>query len=338
MGFLGSIISSIFNTQAQRDINEQNIFHQDRWNQMNIDFQQQTNQQNIQQQWDMWNATNDYNSPVNQMKRYRAAGLNPNLIYGQSNTTSPVNVGISNSPSGSAPQIDSPKINIGSIGNIAGMYLDLISKKKQIERQDIENDILSRTADDKVTQSNLKTQQMGAQIKKIGAEVERIGMQNTLTDLESQIKQFDIDLQPLIRSLKENEVNVSNNNVSMLDIYNKQQTAQMKISEFQIYLMTADYLLKNAQSEHELKKIGVTEQNKKYLEQQIKESQSRINQIASNINLNQSNLYLNQLKYDHEMVDYLNPFRDIPIIRGIGTMISSPVYETEKLINYYLNN
>lgn len=31
----------------------------------------------------MWNKTNEYNAPVNQMARYKEAGLNPNLIYGQ---------------------------------------------------------------------------------------------------------------------------------------------------------------------------------------------------------------------------------------------------------------
>ncbi|WNK13143.1 MAG: DNA pilot protein [Microvirus sp.] len=52
------------------------------------------NQQNMmtQRQWalDDWNRQNDYNSPAKQMQRYKDAGLNPNLIYGQSNTTAPV--------------------------------------------------------------------------------------------------------------------------------------------------------------------------------------------------------------------------------------------------------
>src|SRR5882672_8403832 len=30
----------------------------------------------------MWNRQNDYNSPANQMSRFKAAGLNPNMIYG----------------------------------------------------------------------------------------------------------------------------------------------------------------------------------------------------------------------------------------------------------------
>lgn len=35
---------------------------------------------------ELWNLTNQYNSPEAQMARYQQAGLNPNLIYGQSNT------------------------------------------------------------------------------------------------------------------------------------------------------------------------------------------------------------------------------------------------------------
>lgn len=40
---------------------------------------------------DMWNRTNEYNSPQAQMQRLSEAGLNPNLIYGSVNTgnTSP---------------------------------------------------------------------------------------------------------------------------------------------------------------------------------------------------------------------------------------------------------
>lgn len=34
---------------------------------------------------ELWNLQNEYNSPAAQMKRYQDAGLNPNLIYGQSN-------------------------------------------------------------------------------------------------------------------------------------------------------------------------------------------------------------------------------------------------------------
>lgn len=36
---------------------------------------------------EQWQRENEYNLPANQMLRYQQAGLNPNLIYGQSNTS-----------------------------------------------------------------------------------------------------------------------------------------------------------------------------------------------------------------------------------------------------------
>lgn len=35
----------------------------------------------------MWNANNEYNTPAEQMKRLREAGLNPNLVYGSGSAT-----------------------------------------------------------------------------------------------------------------------------------------------------------------------------------------------------------------------------------------------------------
>ena len=38
----------------------------------------------------LWNMQNAYNTPKAQMERFKEAGLNPNLIYGQTNTASPI--------------------------------------------------------------------------------------------------------------------------------------------------------------------------------------------------------------------------------------------------------
>lgn len=37
----------------------------------------------FQKDLEMWNMQNEYNSPANQMMRFKEAGLNPHLIYGQ---------------------------------------------------------------------------------------------------------------------------------------------------------------------------------------------------------------------------------------------------------------
>lgn len=54
--------------------------------QYNFLLKQQENAYNLE----MWNLANEYNSPAAQMQRYQDAGLNPNLVYSQQNTTTPL--------------------------------------------------------------------------------------------------------------------------------------------------------------------------------------------------------------------------------------------------------
>lgn len=72
IGAAGAIGGQIFGAKADRKADK-------RYNEQQIALQNLTNQQNI----DFWNMQNRYNTPENQVQRYRAAGLNPNLIYGQ---------------------------------------------------------------------------------------------------------------------------------------------------------------------------------------------------------------------------------------------------------------
>lgn len=61
---------------------------------------------NRQREWAVqdWNMQNEYNNPANQMQRYKAAGLNPHLIYGQSNEGAQVRSTPSANSEGTAPQ------------------------------------------------------------------------------------------------------------------------------------------------------------------------------------------------------------------------------------------
>jgi hypothetical protein len=75
-----------------------------------------------------WARTNEYNSPLAQMQRFKEAGLNPNLIYGQTNTAAPVRSTESKSWS---PQ--APAFNFGQIvdqylqSKQAGASIDLVN-------------------------------------------------------------------------------------------------------------------------------------------------------------------------------------------------------------------
>lgn len=61
---------------AQQGWNRSNMNYQNQWN---LDQWNRQNRYNLE----LWNMQNEYNSPQAQMARYKAAGLNPHLIYGQ---------------------------------------------------------------------------------------------------------------------------------------------------------------------------------------------------------------------------------------------------------------
>ena len=75
---------------------------------------------------EMWNLQNQYNSPLAQMQRFKAAGLNPNLIYSQGNAGN-----ASSMPSYQSPTTQAVTRNAVKFGNF-NMALDLLSKYQSI--------------------------------------------------------------------------------------------------------------------------------------------------------------------------------------------------------------
>lgn len=62
------------------------IFASGKMNEKTRDFVTREREQVRREALSDWNMQNSYNSPAQQMQRFKEAGLNPNLIYGQSNS------------------------------------------------------------------------------------------------------------------------------------------------------------------------------------------------------------------------------------------------------------
>lgn len=84
-----------------------------------MDYQNQLNIQN-------WKMANEYNSPKAQMERYKAAGLNPNLVYGSLGQTAAGNLS-SPSSSGVNPRTQ--------LGGSAASFLIAASQAKNMQLQ-----------------------------------------------------------------------------------------------------------------------------------------------------------------------------------------------------------
>lgn len=97
-------------------------------------------------QWalDDYNRMNEYNSPAAQMERLKAAGLNPNLVYGNGATTQASPIKQSDAGVGSAGKPETP--NYAALGNALSTYQDTQLKNQQLEnmktqRAVMQNDI-----------------------------------------------------------------------------------------------------------------------------------------------------------------------------------------------------
>lgn len=85
------------------------------------------------QELDLWNKSNEYNSPKSQMARLKEAGLNPNLVYGNGIK----NVGNSQLPKYNSPTADYSQVpanqTASNIGSLMDRYLDQKTKAANID-------------------------------------------------------------------------------------------------------------------------------------------------------------------------------------------------------------
>lgn len=108
-------LSGIFGYLGQRQANK-----------TNIKLAEQARQHDVS----MWNRTNEYNTPQMQMQRFKEAGLNPNLIYGQGSSGE-----ASQAPKAPVPQVDNELASIAQMSAlpVISAYQDWRVKNAQID-------------------------------------------------------------------------------------------------------------------------------------------------------------------------------------------------------------
>jgi hypothetical protein len=83
-----------------------------------------------------WNRQNIYNSPKAQMERFKEAGLNPHLIYGQTNTAQPIR-----SVDMKAPTTEAPQLNPFAQQQLLNMKIQNSLLAEQVKGAKIKNDV-----------------------------------------------------------------------------------------------------------------------------------------------------------------------------------------------------
>lgn len=115
-------------------------------------YQQQLNREAFQHDVDMWNRQNAYNTPSAQMERLQAAGLNPNLVYGNGGATNTAN----NAPTynaGSAPDVSAARSAAASLAN-QGFNTALNFKLQQVQAANLQADTDLKQTQGQLNQTN----------------------------------------------------------------------------------------------------------------------------------------------------------------------------------------
>lgn len=166
-----------------------NIYSQSRTNRLE---RQQTEKMYNWQRRDAlsdWATTNAYNNPSAVMKRYTDAGLNPNLIYGQTNEAAPVRSSQAQTWSPSAPQVDTRFVG----DTINTMYATKV-QQATTDNLNAQNTVILQDALLKKAQTDQTLAQTGSllantDLSKFDFELKKTLRQNTIDMAQSQLQQ-----------------------------------------------------------------------------------------------------------------------------------------------------
>jgi len=199
-----------------------------------------------------WNRQNEYNSPAAQMTRFKEAGLNPNLIYGQQTQSPVVRSSSVEGYSPRAPQVD--------LGNAAAMGLQGLSTYQDTQLKNVQTDLVKEQIKNASTDNLLKQLEAAKRnaespfwqgIAQSSAEALKIQNEQRLQDLT-----FNKEMNPI--KLEQGQYQL-NNLIKDLDV--KAQAMNLSKAQQSNYIQLTKNLKSDAVQKSldiDLKKAGLT--------------------------------------------------------------------------------
>lgn len=302
-------------------------------NSTNLQIARETNEQNykihqedIAHEIDMFNRTNEYNSPVQQVARLRAAGINPTAVLGRDGQNTGVAATMPHVPS-AAPAVASrvEPIDLSpsfrAISDDLSRYftnqnIDLQNDEKRFELLHQEERWLleqkERLADinDKIADKNLKQEERNKRIAERNEIEQNIEIHEKVKD--DIIKKYRLDNKQVEAETK--RVNAEEQGQRLQNQY------QQWFNEFSKKHGDKQLQLLGAQIKEALSSANLNDKNAVLAVQQKIESWARKNKInfdmAEQRQLNKLVRHSIELEQRQQGADYWNPFR------YVGTLLS----------------
>lgn len=193
-----------------------------------------------------WAMQNEYNSPQAQMQRFRDAGLNPNLIYGQTNTAEAVRSSETPAWNPRAPQVDL------SANSTLSRYYDTKLQEANI------NYLLEQSKTQQQQQANiaadtaLKGQnfEAGSWAAANAAEIGKTSLQAS----QALLRKTDVETQI---SLNQDQRNAALTSQSLQEGLKRIAKIDIENAKTQADIRNSQQMLKNLENDNEIKKLDI---------------------------------------------------------------------------------
>lgn len=203
---LGSTLAGAFSNKNNNKFNAELAKQQNEWNQQaaaqqneyNLGYQQNEftqNQQQADKEYErnlaMWHLQNEYNTPSQQMARYQAAGLNPNLIYGNGSSSAGM---ASSPPAYQAARYTAPKAEraVATRAVMNPVYRNNIDPFQAIS---VSNQLAIQAAQKKQIDAQTSSIEQNTKNSAIDELIKAVELGGTKLnyDIKTQLKQVTID-------------------------------------------------------------------------------------------------------------------------------------------------
>lgn len=163
---VGSLGSSIINSVNQSSENAKNR-----------QFQADQAKLAYQRQVELWNMENQYNTPSAQMARYSAAGLNPNLIYGQQQLGA------------SVPAVGAASSSVSGIGRFDNPFSSVFNNYMAIKQYDLNQENIRNEINNRDALTAAEVDRRNAEAAKLRADTARSA--------------YDLDFEKSVRDIRQ---------------------------------------------------------------------------------------------------------------------------------------
>lgn len=318
---IGSAISAVSGIVSNAATNRANLQAVRETNKAQMDLAKYQADRNL----DLWNLNNAYNTPSAQMERYKEAGLNPHLIYGNGSSSA----GNSSSPAQGyeAPKLQAPHYDYSGIGSSistsAQMALNGLATAATINKTNAETEAIHQNVENLKIDNQIKELMriyqgyVNAKTKDearvwfdlMNARVSEMDSRSVLNRASAQNLDTDRFTKDALRPLLVQEKKAQVNNIVTRTIGQKLDNQLNPLRREALIQQIAESVQRTKESNSRIGLIG-SQTSESFTRTQNIALDNQLKSILRDYGLNLSNDELDRLEYQLQHLDYpLNSFR-----------------------------